>query len=122
MTALNNLGPVAKKRKNHERSRDYFQQAVSLAREIGAQDMVALCLLNTAAIDIALGNLSARMGLREGLVLALRLGALPWVVQAVTQFAELAHCAGYFIPPQVLWNWRCDFRQAINLFDPLGCL
>jgi len=23
---------------------------------------------------------------------------------------------------QVRWNWRCDFRQAINLFDPLGCL
>lgn len=94
MTALNNLGSVAKERNEYERSRDYFQQAVSLAREIGAQDMVALGLLNTAAVDIALGNLSARVGLREGLALALRLGALPWVVQAVTQFAGLAHAEG----------------------------
>jgi predicted ATPase len=94
MTALNNLGSVAKQRKEYERSRDYFQQAISLAREIGAQDMVALCLLNTAAIDIALGNLSARTNLREGLALALRLGAFPWVLQAVTQYAGLAYTEG----------------------------
>ena len=45
--------------------------------------------------DIKLGQLAAaRAGLREGLALAQRLGALPWVVGAVMDFADLAHAEG----------------------------
>jgi hypothetical protein len=42
----------------------------------------------------ATGAVPERAGLREGLVLALRLGALPRVVSAVKNFAYLAHAEG----------------------------
>jgi tetratricopeptide (TPR) repeat protein len=95
MTALNNLGNVAVVRKDHMRERDFFQQALALAREIGAQDMIALVLSNLAEGDIQLGNLSAaRAGLHEALALALRLGSMPEVAGAVGTFAKLAHAEG----------------------------
>ncbi len=95
MTALNNLSVVADERKEYAAAQEYGYQALALAREIGAQDMVAVGLLNQAEGDIKLGQLAAaRVGLREGLALALRLGALPWVVGAVRGFANLAYAEG----------------------------
>jgi tetratricopeptide (TPR) repeat protein len=95
MTALNNLGVVASNRKEYTATREYIQQALALAREIGVQDMVALGLLNLAEGDIQLGQLAAaRVSLREGLALAQRLGALPLVVLAVKYFGYLAHAEG----------------------------
>jgi tetratricopeptide (TPR) repeat protein len=95
MTALNNLGEVVRERQDYTLARDYFQQALTLAREVGAQDAVAMCLSNLADGDIRLSELpAARAKLCEGLALALRLGALPWVLVAVTNFANLAHAEG----------------------------
>jgi len=92
MTALNNLGAVAYYQGDYAVAKEYYQQALALAREI-AQDSVALFLLNLAANDIKLGQLAAaRAGLREGL--ALRVGALSWVVRAVKSFGYLAHAEG----------------------------
>jgi tetratricopeptide (TPR) repeat protein len=94
-TALNNLGQVHKERKEYTAAHGNYRQALPLAREIGAQNSIALYLLNLADLDIKLGQLAAaRTGLREGLALAVRLGALPWVVAAVTFFANLAHAEG----------------------------
>lgn len=95
MTALNNLGDVAFVRKDYTAAQDYFQQTIALAREIGAQDMIALVLNNLAVNDIQLGNLSsARAGLHEALALALRLGSMPEVMGAVCNFAEIAYAEG----------------------------
>ena len=95
MTALNNLGVVASERKDYALSMEYTQQALALGREIGAQQNIALYLLNLATTEIRLGQLAAtREKLREGLALALRLGALPWVVWAVMVFGFLAHAEG----------------------------
>jgi tetratricopeptide (TPR) repeat protein len=95
MTALNNLGMVAYKRKDYSLARDNFEQALVLGRETGVQDMVTLGLLNMADADILLGNLSAaRAELHEGLTYSLRLGILRLVVAAVTDFANLAYAAG----------------------------
>jgi len=93
--ALNNLGAVVIDRKEYAAAREYMQQALALAREIGAQNSVALYLLNLAEIDIKLGQLAAaRAGLHEGLALALRLGSLPWVVMGMKDFALLAYAEG----------------------------
>jgi tetratricopeptide (TPR) repeat protein len=97
MIALLNLGDMEmyKGSKGRTAARDYTQQGLGLAREIGAQSSVAVGLLYLASVDITLGQLAAaRAGLREGLALALRLGALPWVVFAVMYFANLAHAEG----------------------------
>ncbi|MBK8935295.1 MAG: AAA family ATPase [Chloroflexi bacterium] len=95
VTALNNLGVMADDRQDYQAARDYFQQALTLAREIGAQEDITLGLLNLADEEIKLGHLdAARAGSREGLALALRLGALPRVVQVVVNFSYLAYAEG----------------------------
>jgi tetratricopeptide (TPR) repeat protein len=67
MLALNNLGVVAYERKDYAAARDYIQQALALAREIGAQGTIAMTLVGVADVDIKLGQLTtARAGLREG--------------------------------------------------------
>jgi tetratricopeptide (TPR) repeat protein len=95
MRALNNLGVVADERGDRAAGQVYTQQALTLAREIGAQQSIALYLLNLAEADIRLGQLAAAPEkLREGLALALRLGLPPSVVTAVLYFGFLAHAAG----------------------------
>jgi predicted ATPase/class 3 adenylate cyclase len=95
MVALNNLGADASRGRQWAAARDYDQQALALAREIGTQADIALFLMNLAFADIHLGGLgAARAALREGLALALRLGALSVMVTAVSDFADLAHAEG----------------------------
>jgi tetratricopeptide (TPR) repeat protein len=93
--ALNNLGVVADEGQDFVMARVYFQQALALAREIGAQQMVALYLSNLAYVNIKLGELdAAREDLCAGLALALRLGVLPRLVNAVMYFADLFQAEG----------------------------
>lgn len=98
MVALNNLGAVAfdAERHNNAAARGYYQQALTLARELGAQQSIALYLINLAGAAIGLGELATARGeLRAGLALALRLGVWPWVVFAVMYAAYLAHAEGH---------------------------
>jgi len=95
MVALNHLGVVAYERQDFVASRGYQTRALTIAREIGAQQDIALLLINLANKDTQLGQFAeARNKLQEGLALALRLGAVPWVVGAVTHFAKLARAEG----------------------------
>jgi tetratricopeptide (TPR) repeat protein len=95
MVALNNLGALASAHSEYALARDYDQQALALAREIGAQARIASFLMNLAFADIHLGSLSAaRAELHEGLVLALRLGNLSGVIVAVTDFADVTYAEG----------------------------
>lgn len=90
MTALNNLG-VMMGYQDQVKAGDYYRQALAIARELGAQQDIALYLMNLATVDIQLGRFDAvRAGLQEGLTLAIRLGALPHVVTAVKNFGYLA--------------------------------
>ncbi len=122
MAALNNLGTVANMRQDYATQQVYLQQALALAREIGAQQHSALYLLNLAAGDIELGQLTAaRANLREGLALALRLGALPWVVAGVKNFAELAHAEGQTARALALYGlarrqpaWSSDEQRGMD--------
>lgn len=93
MVALNCLG--ADRRQNIVAAQAYTQQVLALAREIGAQQPIAVSIINLACSDIQFGQFTAaRAKLREGLGLALRLGALPWVLTAMVNFAELTHAEG----------------------------
>jgi tetratricopeptide (TPR) repeat protein len=93
--ALNDLALASYERKDYATMRDFQQQALALAREIGAQDIVALGLSNTAYGDITLGKLAAAQEkLCEALTLALRLGTLQWAVGVLLNFAELAYAEG----------------------------
>jgi len=95
--ALINLGVVASSgnRQDYKAVREYTQQALALAREIGNQQAIALCLINLVEVDIYLGQLAtARTGLHEGLTQVQRLGALSWVAMAVGYFAVLAYAEG----------------------------
>ncbi len=95
LTTINNLGVMADGRGDYKTARDNFQHALALAREIGAQEDIALSLINLADEEIKLGELdTARANSREGLALALRLGALPRVVQVVVNFGYLAYAEG----------------------------
>ena len=95
LTTINNLGVMADGRGDYKAARDNFQHALALAREIGAQEDIALSLINLADEEIKLGELdTARANSREGLALALRLGALPRVVQVVVNFGYLAYAEG----------------------------
>lgn len=123
MVALNNLGLVAFERKDNALARDFQQQELALAREIGAQSAIAIGLINLADADIHLGQLSTvRANLREGLRLALRLGTLPWVIGAVMSFAELAHAEGQIERALALWGlarrhpaWHIDHQRGMDL-------
>lgn len=95
MGALNNLGVVAAERGDFALAYDYARRVLVFAREIGAQLDIALGIINLADCNIKLGNLSAaRAGLREGLVLALRLSTLMYTIAAVATFAKLAYSEG----------------------------
>jgi tetratricopeptide (TPR) repeat protein len=95
MTALGNLGSIAASQKDHARARDFFKQAMALARETGVQYAIVVGFGGLAYADLKLGDLSAaRAGLHEGLALALRLGLMPYVVALVATFAELAYAEG----------------------------
>jgi len=92
LNALNNLGELRKVHKEYAAARDYYQQMLALAPEVGSQAAIALGLINVAEMDIQLGQLAeARAGLREGLALAQRVGAHPWVLAAVKGFGNLAY-------------------------------
>ncbi|MBI5031035.1 MAG: tetratricopeptide repeat protein [Chloroflexi bacterium] len=122
MVTLNNLASVANERKDYAIAREHFQQAQTIAREIGSQRSLALYLINQARTNIDLGNLDqARTGLREGLALALRLGALPWAVGAVMYFASLAFVQGQADRALELYGmvshhpaWSNDHQRGMN--------
>jgi tetratricopeptide (TPR) repeat protein len=95
MVAFNNLGVVAFERMDGRAARDYYRQALALARDIGSQMSIAFYLVNLANADIFFGPpADARPKLREGLALAQRLGAQPRAITAVKNFAELAFAEG----------------------------
>jgi len=95
MSALNNLGVTADMRQDFAAMGEYCQQVLAIAREIGAQQSIAMGLCNLAYANIKLGKLAdALAGLREGLALAQRLGAVLLLVDAVINFAELAYAEG----------------------------
>jgi tetratricopeptide (TPR) repeat protein len=121
MSALNNLG-VMMGYKDQVKARDYYRQALAIARELGAQNDEALYLINLATVDIHLGEFdAARTGLQEGLVLALRLGALPGVVFAVKNFGYLAQAEGQTGRALELYGlarchpaWSSDHQREMN--------
>jgi len=95
MSALNDLGVIAGARKDYTMQREYVQQAMELAHEIGAKWSISAYLINLAECDIELGEFTAaRTKLREALTLALQLGVYPLMVGAVIYFAKLAHAEG----------------------------
>ena len=95
MAALNNLGEVEKGNQDYEVALDYFHQALTIAREIGTQSAVALFIGNIAEMHIRLKQFSAVPAeLQEGLSLALRLQAMPFVISIVMSYGHLAHAKG----------------------------
>jgi tetratricopeptide (TPR) repeat protein len=122
MSALNNLGAAAFERQDYLTTRVYTQQALSMAHEIGAQQHIALFLLNLADCDLHLGDLdAARAGLCEGLTRARRLGALPWMVTAVIAFANLARAESQTERALALWRlaqrqpaWSSENQREMN--------
>jgi len=95
MAALSNLGMVAEERGDFQGAINLHQQALVHAQEIGARSDSALFLLNIASGAIKLHDLpSARSALSEGLAIARTLGSLPWVVGAITIFADLLAIEG----------------------------
>jgi tetratricopeptide (TPR) repeat protein len=91
LAALNNLAVVASERKDFATQREYEKQTLAVAREIGSQQDIAVGLVQLGAKEIDEGDRPAGQAyLREGLALALRLGALPTAMWAVRTFAHLA--------------------------------
>jgi predicted ATPase len=123
MIALGNLGVVAEERKDYLSARDFYQETLRLAYEIGAQDSIARGLINLAGVSIQLGDLpDARLKLQEGLALALRLGALPWVPGAVVSFGQLAYAEGQTERAFALLGlarrhpaWNSDHQRALDV-------
>ncbi len=121
MSALNNLGVMAGYR-DQMKARDYYRQALAIARELGAQNDVALYLMNLATVDIHLGEFAAaRAGLHEGLVLVLRFSALLLVVAAVKNFGYLALAEGQTERALALYGlacrqpaWSSDHQREMN--------
>jgi adenylate cyclase len=121
--ALNSLGVTSYyRRRDYGAARRFFQQALALAQEIGAQAQIALSLSNLADVDIALGQLdAARAGLREALALALRLDAINTIVATVMYFARLAHAEGQTERSLALWGlarnhpaWSHDKQRELD--------
>lgn len=95
MNALEGLGVIADERGDFARAQEHGRRSLAIAREIGAQAIVAIGLISQADGDIRLGDTAtARLELREGLALAQRLGILPYMVLAVTNFGKLAYAEG----------------------------
>ncbi|MEZ4611337.1 MAG: AAA family ATPase, partial [Caldilineaceae bacterium] len=69
MIALSNLGVLEDERANDAAARDYHQQALSIARELGTQYYIAHHLSNLAGSEIALGDLdNAKQRTHEALI------------------------------------------------------
>jgi hypothetical protein len=113
---------VAGNRNEDTKQRDYTLPALAIAREIGAQDALALCLFNLAATNIVLGELTvARTELHEGLALALRLGGLPRVITALIVSGDLACAEGQVERALALWGlarnhpaWSNGDQQSLD--------
>ena len=91
-TVLTNLGVAAAVRKDYPAARDYTLQSLALVRETCSQRKIAFQLINLGEFETKLGNLpAARVNLRDGLAVSFRLGMLPMMVSAVTNFGKLAY-------------------------------
>jgi hypothetical protein len=121
MTALNNLGEVSAERDDLAGAQYLFREAVSIAREIGAADSVAVYLLNLAAVEIRLGHLpEARALLAEGLAVATELGALPGVIQGIITHGLLAAAQGDHARALALWG-LAQSHPACSEYLRRGC-
>jgi predicted ATPase len=95
MTALNNLGTIADERPHFPAALDNYRRALAIAQEIGSQDSAALLLLNLANTLIKVDQFDeARRCTKDGLALALRLGATPWVLWGLLVHARFAAVQG----------------------------
>jgi hypothetical protein len=71
MAAFNNLGDVNRKRGDWARARAQHEEALAIARELGARQDVVLFLLNVSVDASVLKDMTAaREALREGIRLA----------------------------------------------------
>ncbi|MBP8002068.1 MAG: tetratricopeptide repeat protein [Chloroflexi bacterium] len=121
MTALNNLG-VLVGYKDQVKARDYYRQALAIARDLGTQHHIVHYLINLVTINIELGEFSAaRVGLREGLAMALQLGTPPRVITAVKNFGYLAQQEGQTERALALYGlarrhpaWSNDHQRQVN--------
>jgi tetratricopeptide (TPR) repeat protein len=95
MAAYNNLAAVADERKDYSGGRDYLNQALCIAREIGARSDAALFLLNLGFSHIQLNELSnARSSLMEGITIAREMESKPWVMAGLAFAAALVAVEG----------------------------
>ena len=95
MTSLANLGVLADERAHDEAARGFHQQALALARELGAQYNIAHYLSNLAGSEIALGDIpNAKAHNLEALTLAHRLGTQYVMVQSLCNTVEIAYGEG----------------------------
>lgn len=89
-TSLNNLGDIYSSQNKFGPALETLQKSLKIQMDIGDQRGTAHSLLNMTKAYIALGNLAeADLQLREGFLIAEKIGALEQLIQAYKLRAEL---------------------------------
>jgi tetratricopeptide (TPR) repeat protein len=93
---LTNLSELERREGDYAAARDIAREALAINRELGQWSATeALSLIDIGWASLQLGEAAeAEQYLRQGLALALALGFIPWVAEAVVAFAHLQARAG----------------------------
>ena len=93
--AVANLGVIALLRQEYKEAIGYLETAIEKFNDLGRQESVALNLGNLAHANLKLGHTAtARVHVREMLRLARQLGAVPRVLDALLNLAEILIAEG----------------------------
>lgn len=93
--ALANLGVIAIVRESHHEAKTYLERGLEIFTDLGRRESVALNLGNLAHVYQKLGDFdTARRHTREMLRLSRQLGAMPRVLDALLNWAEMEIVAG----------------------------
>ena len=93
--ALSNLGENAREKGDFEAALACDERAAAIFEELGAQQEYAIPMLNQGLSLLGLGRLDeARRALRRSLAVTLEIGAVPFVLSALSAYARLFFAEG----------------------------
>ena len=114
-TLLKNLGVLAKKRGNYTQAHTYYQEGLTLARQMNHGDLTCLLLMNIGVVATEQGDYTqAQTYFQEGLALAQQLGHRAHICVLLSNLGVVADAQGDYTQAEAY------FHKGLTLARQLG--
>jgi tetratricopeptide (TPR) repeat protein/transcriptional regulator with XRE-family HTH domain/DNA polymerase III delta prime subunit len=114
-TLLKNLGVLAKKRGNYTQAHTYYQEGLTLARQMDHGDLTCLLLMNIGVVATEQGDYTqAQTYFQEGLALAQQLGHRAHICVLLSNLGVVADAQGDYTQAEAY------FHKGLTLARKLG--